>query len=148
MNNHWTELLAAFNTAEVQYLVIGGHAVGFHAQPRYTRDLDIWIDNTQANAKRVYKALRDYGAPNMDQLSADDFCDPNSFYRMGREPLMIDILFGLQGLIFAECWPRRHASTFLGVPAFFISAEDLIANKSQIARPQDLADIAAIRKKF
>ena len=90
-NQDFNELLSIFNDHKVKYLVVGGYAVGFHAQPRATKDLDLFIKPDAENGKAVYAALAKFGAP-VAGLTPEDFVEPGSFFRMGHAPLMIEIL--------------------------------------------------------
>ncbi len=141
------ELLAILNAREVRYLVVGGYAVSFHAQPRATKDLDLWVDPDLANASALYDALAEFGAP-LENLKPADFAEAGSFFRMGMPPLMVDILPEISGVEFDTAWSRRVEApidTDCSVIAPFISAEDLLAAKLAAGRSQDLADVAAIR---
>ena len=139
------DLLFALNAHRVRYLIVGGYAVGFHAQPRATRDLGILIGADAENARAVYAALAQFGAP-LSGLAPHDLVEPGSFFRMGSPPVMVDILPRISGVDFEEAWQRRVNVTIddtLNVP--FISREDLLAAKLAAGRPQDLADVAALR---
>ena len=141
------ELLSVLNEYQVRYLVVGAYAVSIHAQPRATKDLDILVKADAANAEALFAALAKFGAP-LEDLSAADFAEPGPFFRMGREPVGVDILTKIPGVEFEEAWPRRVDEIIdatNGLKASFISREDLIAAKFASARPQDLADIDAIR---
>ena len=145
MFNDFKELLSAFNAHQVRYLIVGGYAVSFHAQPRATKDLDIFISADAENSKAVYAALAQFGAP-VGELSAKDFTEPDSFFRMGAPPLMVDILPRISGVKFDEAWQRRvnvSIDDALTVP--FISRQDLLAAKISAGRAQDLADVASLR---
>ncbi len=138
------DLLSALNAHRVRYLIVGGYAVGFHAQPRATRDLDILISADAANGGALYAALAKFGAP-LEGLTAQDLVEPGSFFRMGTPPVMVDILSRISGVDFEEAWQRRVDVAIdgsLSVP--FISREDLLAAKLAAGRPQDLADVAAL----
>lgn len=145
MYKDFKELLSAFNARQVRYLVVGGYAVSFHAQPRATKDIDILIDPSADNSKAVYAALADFGAP-LQGLSAKDFSEPDSFFRMGTPPAMVDILPKISGVDFAAAWARRvNGAIEEGLTVPFISREDLLAAKLSAGRPEDLADVAALR---
>jgi hypothetical protein len=138
------DLLSALNAHRVRYLIVGGYAVGFHAQPRATRDLDILISADAVNGGALYAALVQFGAP-LQGLTAQDLVEPGSFFRMGTPPVMVDILSRISGVDFEEAWQRRVDVAIdgsLSVP--FISREDLLAAKLAAGRPQDLADVAAL----
>ena len=139
MNSSFSELLSLFNDADVRYLLVGGHAVMLYTEPRFTKDLDIWIDATEENAARVFKALAHGGAP-LSGLTAADFAEEGFFYQLGRPPARIDILMSIDGLNFAEAWANRQESTFSGQKAWFIGRSDLIKNKRASARHIDLHD--------
>jgi len=142
------ELLSVFNTHRVKYLIVGGYAVSLHAQPRATKDIDILVKPDAENAKAVYAALAVFGAP-LDGLVPDDFADRGSFFRMGREPIAVDILSDIPGVDFDAAWERRVEGlidTATGLSATFISSDDLLGAKLAAGRPQDLADAAAIGK--
>ncbi len=101
------ELLSAFNAHEVKYLIVGGYAVSLHAQPRATKDLDILVKPEIGNGQAIFNALRTFGAP-MEGLTAADFAKPNSFFRMGREP--IAVIFCLKYLASTSKPPGQNAS--------------------------------------
>ncbi len=142
------ELLSAFNEHRVKYLIVGGYAVAIHAQPRATKDLDIFIQPSAENAKAVFAALAKFGAPLAD-LRPEDLTDPNVFFRMGTPPQMVEILPRISGVEFNHAWENRLETVIdprTGLKAFVISAEDLIKNKTAFGRPYDLADADAIRR--
>ena len=142
------ELLSALNACRVKYLVVGAYAVSVHAQPRATKDLDILVKPDAENAKAIYAALAQFGAP-LEGLSFADFAVPGPFFRMGREPVAVDILTDIPGVEFDAAWERRVEEVIdaaSGLKANFISREDLIAAKLAAGRPQDLADADALEK--
>jgi hypothetical protein len=139
MNSDFKELLKIFAKEKVKYLIIGGYAVAKHAEPRYTKDLDIWIDNSTENAERVYRSLQEFGAP-LTNITVKDFTIPTLVFQLGVEPSRIDILMGLKELDFDKCWERRAISQIAELEIYFISLDDLIFNKRLAGRPQDLLD--------
>jgi hypothetical protein len=128
-------------------LVVGGHAVGIHAEPRGTKDLDIFIKADPENSLAVFRALTEFGAP-IAGMTAEDFNDkPTSVFQMGVPPSRIDILQGIEGVDFDEAWPERVDEILAGqVLAHVISRDDLIKNKLAVGRHQDLADVEKIRE--
>jgi len=141
------ELLSAFNANQVKYPIVGGYAVSIHAQPRATKDLDILIQPDAANAQAVFAALIQFGAP-LEGLTPADFLEPGPFFRLGGEPIGIDILMDIPGVDFDAAWERRVEAVVdagTGLKANFISREDLISAKLAAGRAQDLADVEAIR---
>jgi len=142
------ELLSVLNAHRVKYLVVGAYAVSIYAQPRATKDLDILVKSDADNAQAVFAALAQFGAP-LQGLTAADFAEPGPFLRLGREPVLVDILTAIPGVEFDAAWKRRVEEVIDpagGLKASFISREDLIAAKLASGRPQDLADVDAIRK--
>lgn len=139
MNSDFKELLKIFAQYQVKYLVIGGYAVAKHAEPRYTKDLDIWINNSRANAEQIFQALKEFGAP-LNDVTVEDFTIPTLVFQIGIEPSRIDILMGLKELDFDECWERRSIAKIGEIEICFISLDDLIFNKRLAGRPQDLRD--------
>jgi hypothetical protein len=140
--------LSAFQSHGVRYLIVGGYAVIFHAQPRFTRDINLFIKADPANARATYAALTAFGAA-LEGIRPEEFADPSSFFRFGSDPRGFDILPDLPGIDFDAAWERRVEElidTATGLKANFISREDLIAAKLAAGRPQDLADVAAIRE--
>jgi predicted nucleotidyltransferase len=148
MFQDYLDLLSSFNDHGVKYMVIGGYAVSYHAQPRATKDLDIFIQADAENAKAIYAALSEFGAP-MANIREADFCDQSVFMRIGREPWAIDILSRIDGIDFETAWENRtrvKVDETRKLFACFISDDDLITTKLAAGRPQDLADVAALRK--
>jgi hypothetical protein len=146
MHQDFKELLSAFNAGRVKYLIVGGYAVSFHAQPRATKDLDILVGTDAENSNAVYAALAKFGAP-VEGLSAKDFAEPDNFFRMGTPPVMVDIMPKISGVEFEEAWRRRvdvRIDDDLSVP--FISREDLLVAKVSAGRAQDLIDVDALRE--
>ena len=141
-----TDLLRAFNAHKVEYLVIGGHAVGEHAEPRATKDLDLFIRSNKPNSEAVFRALAEYGAP-LAGLTPEDFNDkPDSVFQIGVEPARIDILQSIPAVTFDQAWSNRIESTIDGqTRAYFISRDDLIQNKLATGRHRDLDDVERMR---
>ena len=133
------ELIKVLLHHEVDFIIIGGYAVIFHGQPRFTKGIDFLIKADLANAQATYAALAEFGAP-LQGIRPEDFAERGSFFRFGRYPYGVD---------FDAACDRRIESTIdpeTGLKAFFISRDDLIMAKLAAARPQDLADVDAIRK--
>lgn len=148
MFQDYKDLLSAFDAHGVKYLIVGGYAVSFHAQPRATKDIDLFIKADLANAKATFEALASFGAP-LQNIRVSDLADPRNFIRFGREPRAVDILPAIDGVEFDAAWEKRVEAVIGGqdgVVAYFISAEDLMAAKLAAGRPQDIADVAALRK--
>jgi hypothetical protein len=126
---------------------VGGYAVIFHAQPRATKDIDLFIKADPANAQATYAALSGFGAP-LQNIRPEDFADRRSFFRFGHDPRGVDILPDIPGVDFDAAWERRVEGvidTKTGLKAFFIAKDDLIAAKLASGRARDLADVEDIR---
>jgi len=139
VNSDFTELLNLFNSNNVKYLIIGGYAVVQYAEPRYTKDLDIWVSADTTNAAAVYKSLREFGAP-LTGLTEADFAEEGYFYQMGVPPIRVDILMGIPGIAFMQAWEKRVEVDFDDLTVSFISREDLIIANRAAGRAQDLID--------
>jgi hypothetical protein len=148
MISDFKELLKSFNAHAVKYLIVGGYAVSFHAQPRATKDLDIFIRADAKNAKAVYDALASFGAP-LEGITPEDLGDSTKFIRFGREPVAVDLLPGIDGVDFDTAWKHRVSGVVditSGLTAFFISEADLITSKIAAGRMRDLADVEELRQ--
>src|SRR5579872_5468196 len=131
------ELLSLFNDEGVRYLIVGAFALAHFGRPRYTKDLDVWVDPNGDNPARVFRSLAKFGAP-LAGVSVDDFADEDAVFQIGIEPLRIDILVGISGVTFGNAWPRRVTSEYGGIPVNVIGRDDYLANKRASGRPQDL----------
>jgi hypothetical protein len=140
------ELLSALNAHKVKYLVVGGYAVGVHAEPRATKDLDVFIKTDTQNSEAVFRALAAYGAP-LTGYTPADFNDGGSWFQMGQPPFRIDILQRIDNVDFDEAWDSRVETIIDGdLPAHVISREHLIQNKLACGRPRDLLDVEELRQ--
>lgn len=147
MNSDFKDLLRIFEETGVRYLIIGGYAIAEYVEPRYTKDLDIWVDNSHENAHLLINALREFGAPLLD-TTEEDFVEPTTVYQMGLPPARIDVLAGLEEMNFSQCWERRSIVKMGDLSLNYISAEDLLVSKEIAARPQDLIDAENLRIKL
>ena len=145
MNQDFRDLLRALSDAEARFLIVGAYAVSFHAEPRATGDLDIWIDATPENAERVHRALAAFGAP-LTELSVADLTRPETVFQIGVVPRRIDILTSITGVTFAEAWPHRSEARYEGVRFPIIGVEALVRNKAALGRPKDLLDLDLLRR--
>ena len=139
MDSNYLDMLRCLNKAGVDYIMVGGWAVNLHGYIRATIDLDIWILADQENARRVYVALGEFGAP-LGEVKPEDFAQDGTIFQIGVAPCRIDVINKLDGVKYAEASPRAIQKTIEGVPVRIISREDLIANKRASGRTKDLAD--------
>jgi hypothetical protein len=145
IHQDFSELLSEFIAEGVRFLVVGGYAVGVHARPRMTKDLDLFVARDAENAGRVYRALARFGAP-LEGVTESDFTNDDLIYQMGQPPVRIDIITAIEGVGFDEAWRGRLAISVAGMNVYVIGKEELIRNKKSVGRPQDLADVDAIMK--
>jgi len=147
-NPHYRELLQLLNEFGVEYLIVGGFAVMKYGEPRYTKDLDVWVHNSAENSRRVVEALKQFGAPiDHDGITQHTFAEKQVVYQIGIAPVRIDILTEITGVEFSDAWRRKVPGTFFGVPVHFISLDDLATNKRALGRSSDLKDLKQRSKK-
>jgi hypothetical protein len=140
VNEHLKEFLRLLNANDVEYVVIGAHALAFHGLPRYTEDLDLWLARTTENARKLAAALNDFGMP-FPPGGEEAFAEGQRMVRLGNPPNRIDILnFGAK-LPFGEVWDRRLSAQIDEVPVPMISRADFIRSKRDAGRPKDLRDL-------
>jgi hypothetical protein len=143
-SSHFKELLRKLNEHQARYLIVGAYAVMKYTEPRYTKDLDIWVDATPDNARRVFEALAEFGAP-MDSVTVEDFANPELFFQIGIEPHRIDVMMQIKGLEFSQAWSNRVEANFEDVAIALLSKKDLLISKTAAGRPQDMIDIDRLR---
>ena len=147
MEENLRQLLSALNAHNVRYLIIGGYAVFLHGQPRMTKDLDVFIESSPENVRAVFQALAAFGAP-LSGFTVDDFTDGKTGARFGNPPICFDVLQKISGIDFPTAYANSVPFLIDGdLPARYISAEDFITNKLASGRPQDLADVDAVRNR-
>lgn len=143
----YEEFIAALNDRGVRYLVIGAYAVAFHARPRATRDLDILLEPTPANARRALAALHDFFGGADLGYSVSDLMDPHWIIQLGVAPVRIDLLSAVPGCSsFKVAWKNRVESRFGSVKTYYLGLDDLIRAKAAAGRVQDLADVRVLRR--
>jgi predicted nucleotidyltransferase len=134
------DFLRLLNSHRVEYLLVGGYAVGYHGYPRATADMDLWTAMTAANAQKVTAALREFGFES-PELRPGLFLEKEKVIRMGLPPVRIEILTTLSGVDFDGCYSRREIIDLDGVEVNLISLDDLKKNKQAAGRHQDLNDL-------
>ena len=142
----YKDFVALLSYHGVRYLVVGAHAVSLYSRPRATKDLDIWVDPRPDNSERVIATIREFFGGFDFGLSVEDLTSPGRIVQLGVAPARIDILTSISTLSFDEAWESRSEDDFEGVSAMFLSLNDLIAAKEAAGRPQDLADLASLRR--
>jgi len=139
------EFIRSLDDHGVRYLIVGGYAVAFHAEPRYTKDLDVWIELNPDNAARLVEALDEFGFGSLN-LQAEDFLVPDQIIQLGYPPNRIDLLVSLLGVDFVTCYATRVEIVIDGVTVNFIDLEGLKKNKRATGRLQDRADLENLTK--
>ena len=143
LNPDFRDFVASLNASGARYLVVGGYAVALHGHPRYTKDIDIWLEATPENARRMVAALEAFGFGSLG-VTETDFLIPDRIIQMGLPPNRIDLLTSLTGVDFASCYPARASVDIDGLRVDFIDLENLKKNKRAVGRNQDLADLDAL----
>lgn len=134
------------NKAELRYLVIGGFAVSIHGYPRGTKDLDICVESSEENAKKLEKLIIEFGMGSLG-LTAHDFLQHGMFTQLGREPVRIDIMVEIDGVNFSEAWENKRTFEYEGEMIHFVGYNELLKLKAIAGRPQDIADIAKLKER-
>ena len=134
------EFIESLIKNNAEYLIVGGYAVGIHGHPRYTGDLDIWLNPTPENAERLLQSVNEFGFSSF-QLATKDFITPGNIIQLGYPPLRIDLLTEIDGVTFSGCFQNRKEVIIDGLTINFIGYEDLLKNKKQSGRLRDIDDI-------
>ena len=140
LNSDFKEFVELLNANLVEYLVVGGYALSAYGRPRYTGDIDFWVQASPENAKRIVKVLHDFGMSSLG-IQEETFCKLNQIIQLGFEPKRIDLLTSIDGVEFDDCYDRRIEMTYDGVPMKFIGVDDFKKNKAAANRPKDRVDI-------
>ncbi len=139
------DFLSLLNQHEVEYLVIGGHAMTAHNRPRYTGDMDIWVRPEVRNAERTVKVIEEFGFGSM-QVTKEDFLTSKYFIQIGYEPVRIDVTADISGVTFEDAYPKKKIVNVQGIQIPFIGIRELIKNKLASGREQDLLDVKKLKK--
>ena len=146
----YEDLLKLFNKHNVRYCIIGAFAMAYYARPRYTKDMDLLIDPKPDNARKIIKALEDFGFASLG-LAVGDFCQREKIIQLGYEPVRIDLITSIPGCSFNQVWKNSKTGKFGKQKVYFIGLNELIKNKKVTNRKQDKADLEillAVRKKI
>lgn len=139
LSKEFIEFIELLNAHNVRYLVVGGYAVALHGHPRYTKDLDVWIELSPKNAENIINALEEFGFGSLG-LKPEDFLERDQIIQLGYPPNRIDILTTLKDIQFNDCYKEKFEIQIQGIKINFIDLENLKLNKRATGRPQDLAD--------
>ncbi len=139
------EFIRLLNEKKVKYLIVGGFAFSFYAIPRYTKNLDVFIERSKENIKKLMNVLKEFGFENVG-LKEEDFLNENNIIQLGYEPVRIDILVSIEGISFIEAWKQKRIGHYGGEECFYISIDDLIKNKEATGRLRDKADAEILKR--
>lgn len=145
LNEDWRQFLLALISTETRFLLIGGHAVAVHAEPRFTEDLDVFVEATADNARRLRLALVQFGFGSIAPPE-EDLAQLDRVWMLGRKPRRIDILTSISGVSFAEAQRRSRTVMVDGIPIPVIGRAALTKNKRASGRTKDLLDLELIAK--
>jgi hypothetical protein len=137
------DLLALFNAHEVDYVIVGAHALAYHGAPRYTGDMDILVRSDLENAKRILRALDEFGFGSLN-LKIEDFTVPDKVVQLGVAPVRIDIVTSITGVSWEDADAGRVAGRYGGLEVYYIGKKEFILNKRALGRKKDIADLEAI----
>jgi len=137
------DLLALFNAHKVDYTIVGAHALAYHGAPRYTGDMDILVRPDLENAKRILRALDEFGFGSLG-LKVEDFTVPDKVVQLGVAPVRIDIITSLTGVSWNDAVAGRVAGTYGGLEVYYLGKREFILNKRALGRKKDIADLEAI----
>ena len=136
----FSELLALFNAHHVEYLIVGGYALAFHGAPRFTGDLDVFVNPAVANAQRILTALEAFGFTSVG-LTVNDFTSPDQVIQLGEPPVRIDLLTSITRVSWDAAWAGKVAGNYGDLPVYYIGRAQFLANKRATGRTQDIADL-------
>lgn len=139
------ELLACLTHHDVRFVVVGAHAIAHHAKPRYTKDLDLFVEPDHDNGRRIVSALEEFGFGGLG-ISAQDFDRPGRILQLGAPPNRVDLMTSIDGVTFSEAWDSRVEGSYGSVRVAYIGYEALVRNKTAAARHQDLADLEILKE--
>lgn len=145
ISTDYRDLFKALNRFKVKYLVVGAYAVIYYTEPRFTKDIDIWVNLNEDNVGKLYQALKVFGAP-FKNISIKDFMNESMVYQMGVAPVRIDIMMGLPEIKFEVAWKHRKKSKYANTPINIIGAKELIDSKKKANRDQDVLDLKKLKK--
>jgi hypothetical protein len=139
----YRDLLALLNEHKVDYMIVGAYALAFHGAPRYTGDIDIFINSDAVNAQRIMAALDKFGFASVG-LKAEDFEGLDKVIQLGVPPVRVDIITSITGVSWEEAFSGRVEGKYGDIPVHYIGREQLVSNKRALGRKKDLADLEAL----
>lgn len=140
ISKDFKEFIKLLNDHEVKYLLVGGYALAFYSRPKFTNDMDIWIEAREENAKKMLKVLTEFGFGDLE-LIVEDLTSPNKVIQIGYPPLRIDIITSVTGVQFESAYENKIIGSYFDEDVDIISVQDLISNKEAIGRDKDKQDL-------
>lgn len=145
LNPDFLDFITLLEKESVEYCIVGGYAVGFHGFPRYTGDIDFFVNRTEPNAAKLLRVMEDFGFGELG-LTTQDFLTPDFVIEIGREPRKIQILTGIDGVSFQECLQTVEECEYSGRKLKFIGLDALLRNKTASGRAKDQVDVEQLSK--
>jgi Nucleotidyl transferase AbiEii toxin, Type IV TA system len=146
LTKDFREFVALLNAHGVKYVLVGGYAVAWHGHPRFTKDIDFFVERSVENARAIVTVLGEFGMGSLG-ISASDLCEENTGVFFGRPPFRVDIINFADGIGFEEAWATRELAEWDGLPINVLSRDLLIRNKRAAARASDLVDVVTLEKR-
>ena len=140
VSQDYEDLFKILNACKIKYLIVGAHAVTFYTEPRFTKDIDVWIPAELNPPGKIHAALKKFGAPLQD-ISAEDFMDQKMILQIGVAPVRVDILMSVPGVSIAQAWKNKKRGRYGKTKVFVLGLTDLIRAKRAAGRPQDKLDL-------
>jgi hypothetical protein len=140
VNKDFEELFELLNKNKVKYLVVGGYAYAIHVEPRFTKDLDLFVRRNRNNAKSIVATLEEFGFGSLN-LKIEDFLEPDQIIQLGHPPLRVDILTSISGVDFQEAWKNKVTGKYGSQEVYFIGREEFRKNKKASGRNSDKDDL-------
>jgi len=144
--NDWKELIESLLVLNVEFLVVGSTVLAFHARPRFTEDLDLWVRSTRENVERLEAALKSFGVPVVEGSMEPFITREDQMIAIGARPFAVDFFNSIKGLEFDEAWQNRVIGDLFGSQVAYLNLEDFIQSKKAAGRPKDLADLAILEE--
>jgi len=145
LNEDYKDILQLLLKEKVKFLVVGAYALGVHGYPRATGDIDIWVEATNKNAKKIFEVLVKFGSP-VKEVSEETFSIKGIVFQIGLAPRRIDLITEIDGVSFDEAYKNKKIINIQNLKIPFLSLQDLIRNKKATGRPKDLLDVKSLEK--
>lgn len=145
LNEDYKEILQLLLANKVRFLVVGAYAMGAHGYPRATGDIDIWVEASPGNSKKVYQSLLEFGS-SLSQITKETFCEKGIIFQIGVAPRRIDIITKIEGVGFQKAYTKKQEIQIEDIKIPFISKENLIKNKESTGRKKDKLDVRYLRQ--